>query len=87
MESTGIVDCAEGGTGSGFAAYDIAGNSGSLAPIPDWDHYGSASGAFNGKVFVAGGTNYFSSPGLGTAGNTWSAGTAAPNGFCWQDIR
>ncbi len=57
MESTGIVYCAEGDTGSGFASYNIATDTWtSLASIPGGDHYGSASGAFNGKVFVAGGT-------------------------------
>ena len=57
MESTGLVYCAEGDTGSGFASYNIATDSWTpLASIPGADHYGSASGAFNGKVFVAGGT-------------------------------
>ena len=59
--STGIVYCAEGDTGSGFAAYNIATDTWTpLAAIPCADHYGSASGAFNGKVFVAGGTTAFS---------------------------
>jgi Kelch motif len=84
MEDTGIVYCAEGDTGSGFASYNIATDSWtSLAAIPGGDHYGSSSGAFNGKVFVAGGTTSFSNAvqvydvGLGT----WSAGTAAPDSF------
>ena len=56
MASTGIVYCTEGDTGSGFASYNIATNTWTpLASIPGGDHYGSASGAFNGKVFVAGG--------------------------------
>ena len=84
MVSTGIVYCTEGDTGSGFASYNIATNTWTpLASIPGGDHYGSASGAFNGKVFVAGGTT-----GIGAAvqvydvaSNTWSAGTAAPNTF------
>ncbi len=84
MESTGIVYCAEGDTGSGFASYNIATDTWTpLASVPGGDHYGSASGAFNGKVFVAGGTTSFSNAvqvyDVGT--NTWSAGTAAPNGY------
>ena len=56
-ESTGIVYCADGIDTNGFASYDIAADSWTpLAPDPfTTDHYGSASGAFNGKVFVAGG--------------------------------
>jgi N-acetylneuraminic acid mutarotase len=83
-ESAGIVYCAEGDTGSGFASYDIASDSWtSLASIPGGDHYGSASGAFNGKVFVAGGTTSFSNAVqvYDIATNTWSAGTAAPSGY------
>ena len=84
MASTGIVYCTEGDTGSGFASYNIATDTWTpLASIPGGDHYGSASGAFNGKVFVAGGTT-----GIGSAvqvydvaTNTWSAGTAAPSGY------
>ena len=62
MEATGIVYCAEGDTGNGFAAYNIATDTWtSLAADPFvTDHYGSASGAFNGKVFVVGGTTAFS---------------------------
>jgi hypothetical protein len=84
MASTNIVYCTEGDTGSGFASYNIATDTWTpLASIPGGDHYGSASGAFNGKVFVAGGTTSFTSAvqvyTVGT--NTWSAGTAAPNDF------
>ena len=84
MASTGIVYCTEGDTGSGFASYNIATNTWTpLASIPGGDHYGSASGAFNGKVFVAGGTTGFVSAVqvYDVATNTWSAGTAAPNAF------
>src|SRR5882724_8110642 len=84
MASTGIVYCTEGDTGSGFASYNIATNVWTpLASIPGGDHYGSASGAFNGKVFVAGGTTAFSSAVqvYDVATNMWSAGTAAPNNF------
>ena len=67
MESTGIVYCAEGDTGNGFAAYNIATDTWTpLAADPFvTDHYGSASGAFNGKVFVVGGTTAFSNANLG----------------------
>ena len=60
-ESSGMVYCAEGDTGNGFAAYDIASDTWTpLANTPNSDDYGSASGAFNGKVFLAGGTTGFS---------------------------
>jgi hypothetical protein len=84
MASTGIVYCAQGSTGSGFASYNIATDTWTpLAPIPGSDHYGSASGAFNGKVFVAGGTSAFTNlvQVYNVATNTWSAGTAAPSVF------
>ncbi len=84
MPGTNFVYCTEGDTGSGFARYDTVANSWtSLASIPGGDHYGSASGAFNGKVFVAGGTTGFvSTVQVYDVGmNTWSAGTAAPNDF------
>jgi hypothetical protein len=83
-ESAGIVYCTDGTNGSGFFSYDIAADSWTtLASIPQSDTYGSASGAFNGKVFVAGGTSGI----LNTvqvydiATNTWSPGTAAPAPF------
>jgi Dockerin type I domain/Kelch motif len=84
MPGTNFVYCTEGDTGSGFARYDVSANTWtSLASIPGGDHYGSASGAFNGKVFVAGGTTSFSSAVqvYTVATNTWSAGAAAPNDF------
>jgi hypothetical protein len=90
MPLTGFVYCAEGDTGSGFARYDIITNTWtSLAPIPGGDHYGSASGAFNGKVFVAGGTSAFSSAVqvYDVATNTWSSGTAAPSAFLLAGYR
>ena len=60
--SSGLVYCAQGDTGNGFASYNIATDTWTpLASDPfATDHYGSASGAFNGKVFVAGGTTAFS---------------------------
>jgi hypothetical protein len=84
MASTGIAYCTEGDTGSGFASYNIATDTWtSLADVPGGDHYGSASGAFNGKVFVAGGTTAITNEVLvyDVASNTWSAGTAAPDVF------
>ena len=57
-ESADIVYCADGNGTNQFASYNIASDTWTpLAPDPfATDHYGSASGAFNGKVFVAGGT-------------------------------
>ena len=82
--SSGIVYCAEGDTGNNFAAYNIATDSWTpLANTPNTDDYGSASGAFNGKVFLVGGTTGFISNVwvYDIAGNTWSPGTAAPDPF------
>ena len=82
--TAGIVYCTEGNNGSGFFSYDIATDSWTtLASIPESDTYGAASGAFNGNVFVAGGTSGISNAvwvyNIGL--NTWSAGTAAPSVF------
>jgi hypothetical protein len=85
MESTGIVYCADGSDTNSFAAYNIATDTWTpLAPDPFvFTHYGSSSGAFNGKVFVAGGPGSFSNAVdvYDVATNTWSAGTPAPNTF------
>jgi hypothetical protein len=84
MSDTGIVYCAEGDTGNGFAAYDIASNTWTpLANTPNANDYGSASGAFNGKVFLAGGTTGFINNVwvYDVASNAWSAGTSAPDPF------
>ena len=83
MESTGLVYCTEGDTGGGFASYNIATDSWTPLASPGGDHYGSASGAFNGKVFVAGGTTaqVNTVQVYDVATNTWSAGTGAPNDF------
>jgi Kelch motif len=84
MEATGIVYCAEGDTGNNFASYNIATDTWTpLAADPFvTDHYGSVSGAFNGKVFVVGGTTAFSNAIwiYDVASNTWSVGTSAPTG-------
>jgi len=84
MAGTGVVYCAQGSNGNNFAAYDIATDTWSiLADIPGGDHRGSASGAFNGKVFVAGGTSLITDQVqvYDVATNTWSAGTSAPSKF------
>ena len=82
MEATGIVYCGFGIFSNSFAAYNIATDTWtSLAPSPTIDSYGSVLGAFNGKVFLVGGTF------VGTnavwiydvSTNTWSAGTSAPS--------
>ena len=84
MPGTNFVYCTEGDTGSGFARTTSPPTVGRhWLTYPCIDHYGSASGAFNGKVFVAGGTTGFVSAVevYDVATNTWSAGTAAPNDF------
>src|SRR5439155_5043696 len=85
MHATGIVYCADGTAGNDFASYDIATDSWTpLASDPfATDHYGSASGAFNGKVFVAGGTSSISNQVdvYDVGSNTWSPGTPAPSAF------
>jgi hypothetical protein len=90
MESTGIVYCADGNDVNAFAAYDTASNTWTpLAGTPNAEDYGSASGAFNGKVFLAGGTNNFTNSVwvYDVASNTWSAGTSAPDGFLLAGYR
>ena len=82
--SSGIAYCAQGDTGDGFASYNIATDTWtSLANTPNATNYGCASGAFNGKVFLAG-----DQPGGTTATwvydvatNTWSAASASPDNF------
>jgi hypothetical protein len=84
MEDTGIVYCAEGDTGTHFSSYDTATDTWtSLVDTPNpTDDYGSASGAFNGKVFLVGGTTGFSNAVwvYDVVGNSWTAGRAVPNG-------
>ena len=83
--STGIAYCTDGLATNGFASYDTNTDTWTtLASDPfATDHYGSASGAFNGKVFVAGGTGAETAnvDVYDIASNTWSAGTAAPTGL------
>jgi len=90
MATTSLVYCTEGDTGSGFASYNIATDTWTpLASIPGGDHYGSASGAFNGKVFVVGGTTGIVNTVqvYDVASNTWSAGAAAPAAFLLAGYR
>jgi len=82
--SAGMVYCTDGLNGSGFFSYDIASDTwATLASIPQSDTYGSASGAFNGKVFVAGGSGAITNAVwvYDIATNAWSPGTAAPSVF------
>jgi hypothetical protein len=85
MASTGIVYCAEGDTGTHFSSYNLATDTWTtLANTPNsTDDYGSASGAFNGEVFLVGGTTSFVSNVwvYDVAGNTWAPGTVAPDPF------
>jgi Kelch motif len=90
MEATGIVYCGFGFLNQSFAAYNIATDSWtSLAQVPTIDSYGSASGAFNGKVFLVGGT-FFTTNAVwvyDVATNTWSAGTSAPSEVSFPGYR
>jgi hypothetical protein len=82
MEATGIVYCGFGSRNNGFAAYNIATDSWvSLAQVPTTNSYGSVLGAFNGKVFLVGGTSAVSNAVWihDVATNRWSAGTSAPS--------
>jgi N-acetylneuraminic acid mutarotase len=85
MPGTNFVYCAQGTGGSGFARYDrVADTWTTLANTPNANNYGSASGAFNGKVFLAGGNpvNAINNVWVyDVATNTWSTGTAAPAAF------
>src|SRR5436190_12423589 len=83
MAATGIVYCAEGDTGPGFASYNTATDTWTPLTGPGGDHYGAASGAFNGKVFLAGGSTTITNTVqvYDVAANTWSTGTAAPSAF------
>jgi hypothetical protein len=80
MEATGIVYCGGGLFNNTLFAYNIATDTWtSLAPSPTIDSYGSALGAFNGKVFLVGGTFFRTNEVwvYDVATNTWSAGTSA----------
>jgi N-acetylneuraminic acid mutarotase len=82
MEATGIVYCGFGFLNQSFAAYSIANDSWTLlAQVPTIDSYGSVLGAFNGKVFLVGGTFFLTNAVwvYDVATNTWSAGTSAPS--------
>lgn len=83
MEGTDVIYCGFGCQGQGFAAYNIATDSWtSLAPVPTIDSCGSSLGAFNGKVFLVGGTSNEVQSAVwiyDVVTNTWSAGTSAPS--------
>jgi hypothetical protein len=86
MASTGLVYCAEGDTGTGFASYSIAGNTWTpLANVPNasGNDYGSALRVFKGRGFVVGGTTIFVNDVYvdDVPSNTGTTGTAAPNPF------
>ncbi len=90
MEATGIVYCGFGFTNQSFAAYNIANdNWRSLAHVPTIDSYGSVLGAFNGKVFLVGGT-FFTTNAVwiyDVSTNTWSAGASAPSEVSFPGYR
>jgi len=81
----GKIYWAEGDSGNSLRIYDIASNTWSTgAPRPAvTDSYGAAAGAYNGKVYVVGGTAGASSITsiYNIASNTWSTGTPAPTAF------
>ena len=90
MEATGIVYCGLGYTNNGFAAYNIASDTWtSLAQSPTIDSYGSVLGAFNGKVFLVGGTFLLTNAVwvYDVTTNTWSAGTPAPSEVSFPGYR
>ena len=73
--------------GGAFRIYNVATNTWSTGPSRPGasDSFGAAAGAFNGKVYVVGGTSgNFSNTLLSIydiASNTWSVGPAAPSPF------
>jgi hypothetical protein len=83
----GKIYLAEGDTGNSLRIYNIASNTWSSgAPrAAVTDGYGAAAGAYNGRVYVAGGGT--TGPGSSAtwvyniASNTWSPGTPAPVSF------
>jgi hypothetical protein len=83
--TNGKIYLAEGDTGASFRIYDIATNSWSSgANRPGVSNsYGAASGAFNGKVYVVGGTASGSAVTsvYDIATNTWTTGNPAPVAF------
>jgi len=85
MPGTNLVYCTEGDTGNGFASYDIVNDQWTMLASPGFaDYLGSASGALNGKVFVAGGGATGSRRELevyDVATDTWSFGEQPPSDF------
>ena len=81
----GKIYLAQGDTGTSLRIYDIASNtwsSGAARPGVA-NGYGAAAGAYNGKVYVVGGSSNASSVTsvYNVASNTWSTGTPAPTAF------
>ena len=81
----GKIYVAQGDTGAGFFIYDIAGNSWSAGPnVPvTTNRYGCAAGAFNGKVYVVGGSSTASNSVqvYDIALNSWTTGNNASSAF------
>jgi hypothetical protein len=84
----GKIYLAEGDTGLSFHIYDIATNTWTTGaprtnPPAPANGYGSAAGAFGGKVYVVGGSSATSNVTsvYDIASNTWSAGNPAPAAF------
>ena len=82
----GKIYVADGGGGNLIRIYDIASNTWTAGPArPGYaDSYGAAAGAFNGNVYVVGGSSV--GPTRGTsiyniASNTWSSGPDAPSDY------
>ena len=80
-----LIYCAEGDTGTGFAVFDPDANTWTTLPnTPNaTDDYGSASGAWAGKFYLAGGTTGFVNNVwvYTVSSNTWAPGNPAPSGF------
>jgi hypothetical protein len=79
----GKIYATEGNAGPGLQIYDIATNTwGPGPPRPGvTDSYGSAMGAYLGKIFVVGGGTGGASTTVSLynlAGNSWTAGSVAP---------
>ncbi|HXZ58501.1 MAG TPA: PASTA domain-containing protein [Gaiellaceae bacterium] len=81
----GKIYLAEGDTGNSLRIYDIASNTWSSGANRSAaaNGYGAAAGAYNGKLYVVGGTASASSltSVYNIATNTWTTGTAAPTPF------
>ena len=79
----GKIYVADGGGANLIRIYDIASNSWTNGPArPNFaDSYGAAAGAFNGNVYVVGGSSEGPTKGVSIyniSSNTWSSGPDAP---------